>query len=77
MRLKAAVRAQLERVVRLNRTRGNDRKRFRELIESYSAGSRVYNGETYYFCSQHVWRSSKKTLTATINAIFLNRVRFR
>ncbi|MDO8414203.1 MAG: type I restriction endonuclease subunit R [Gallionellaceae bacterium] len=39
-RLKAAVRAQLERMVRLNPTRADYLKKFQELIESYNAGSR-------------------------------------
>jgi type I restriction enzyme R subunit len=39
-RLKAAVRAQLERMVRLNRTRADYLEKFQELIESYNAGSR-------------------------------------
>ena len=39
-RLKAAVRAQLERMVRLNRTRADYLTKFQELIESYNAGSR-------------------------------------
>lgn len=39
-RLKAAVRAQLERMVRLNPTRANYLEKFQELIESYNAGSR-------------------------------------
>jgi type I restriction enzyme R subunit len=38
--LKAAVRAQLERMVRLNRTRADYLEKFQELIESYNAGSR-------------------------------------
>jgi type I restriction enzyme, R subunit len=38
--LKAAIRAQLERLVRLNRTRANYLTKFEELIESYNAGSR-------------------------------------
>ena len=39
-RLKAAVRAQLERMVRLNPTRADYLEKFQELIESYNAGSR-------------------------------------
>ncbi|MDP2156677.1 MAG: HsdR family type I site-specific deoxyribonuclease, partial [Nitrospirota bacterium] len=39
-RLKAAVRAQLERMVRLNRTRTDYLAKFQELIESYNNGSR-------------------------------------
>jgi type I restriction enzyme R subunit len=39
-RLKAAVKAQLERMVQLNRTRADYLEKFRELIESYNAGSR-------------------------------------
>jgi type I restriction enzyme R subunit len=38
--LKAAIRAQLERMVRLNRTRKDFQETFEELIESYNAGSR-------------------------------------
>ena len=38
--LKAAIRARLERLVRLNRTRTDFAERFEELIESYNAGSR-------------------------------------
>jgi type I restriction enzyme, R subunit len=38
--LKAAVRAQLERMVRLNRTRADYLEKFQELIEGYNAGSR-------------------------------------
>jgi type I restriction enzyme R subunit len=38
--LKAAVRAQLERLLRLNKTRADYAKRFEELIESYNSGSR-------------------------------------
>ncbi len=38
--LKAAVRAQLEKLIRLNRTRANYLAKFEELIESYNAGSR-------------------------------------
>src|SRR6185312_13342549 len=38
--LKAAVRAQLERLVRLNTTRADYLEKFQELIESYNAGSR-------------------------------------
>ncbi len=39
-RLKAAVRAQLERMVRFNRTRADYLEKFQELIDSYNAGSR-------------------------------------
>lgn len=39
-RLKAAVRAQLERMVRLNPTRADYLQKFQELIESYNSGSR-------------------------------------
>ena len=38
--LKAAIRAQLERLVRLNKTRRDFQEKFEELIESYNAGSR-------------------------------------
>lgn len=38
--LKAAIRAQLEKLIRLNRTRTNFADKFEELIESYNAGSR-------------------------------------
>jgi type I restriction enzyme R subunit len=38
--LKAAVRAQLEKLIRLNRTRTDYLAKFEELIESYNAGSR-------------------------------------
>ena len=38
--LKAAIRAQLEKLIRLNRTRANFADKFEELIESYNAGSR-------------------------------------
>ncbi len=38
--LKAAIRAQLDRLVRLNRTRADYLTKFEELIESYNAGSR-------------------------------------
>jgi len=38
--LKAAIRAQLERMVSLNRTRKDFQESFEELIESYNAGSR-------------------------------------
>jgi type I restriction enzyme R subunit len=38
--LKAAVRAQLERMVRINRTRANFLEKFEELIASYNSGSR-------------------------------------
>lgn len=39
-RLKAAVRAQLESMVRLNRTRANYLDKFQELIDNYNIGSR-------------------------------------
>lgn len=39
-RLKAAVRAQLERMVQLNPTRANYLEKFQELIEGYNSGSR-------------------------------------
>jgi type I restriction enzyme R subunit len=38
--LKAAIRAQLDKLVRLNRTRTDFLSKFEELIESYNAGSR-------------------------------------
>ena len=38
--LKAAIRAQLEKMIQLNRTRTNFSDKFEELIESYNAGSR-------------------------------------
>jgi type I restriction enzyme R subunit len=38
--LRAAVRAQLERMVRVNRTRADYQAKFEELIQSYNAGSR-------------------------------------
>ena len=38
--LKAAVRAQIEKLIRLNRTRTDFAEKFEELIESYNAGSR-------------------------------------
>ncbi|WHZ21497.1 MAG: Type I restriction-modification system, restriction subunit R [Nitrospira sp.] len=38
--LKAAIRAQLDKVIRLNRTRADYLTKFEELIESYNAGSR-------------------------------------
>jgi type I restriction enzyme R subunit len=37
--LKAAIRAQLEKLIRLNRTRADFAEKFEELIESYNAGS--------------------------------------
>jgi type I restriction enzyme R subunit len=37
--LKAAIRAQLEKMIRLNKTRTDFRAKFEELIESYNAGS--------------------------------------
>ena len=39
--LKAAIRAKLEKMVELNRTRTDFAERFEELIESYNAGSRT------------------------------------
>jgi type I restriction enzyme R subunit len=39
-RLKAAVKAQLERMVRLNRTRGDYLEKFQALIDEYNSGSR-------------------------------------
>jgi type I restriction enzyme R subunit len=39
--LKAAIRAKLEKMVELNRTRANFSKKFEELIESYNVGSRT------------------------------------
>src|SRR5207253_1971008 len=39
--LKAAIRAQLEKLIRLNRTRADFAEKFEELIESYNAGSRT------------------------------------
>ncbi len=38
--LKAAIRAQLEKLIRLNKTRTNFADKFEELIESYNSGSR-------------------------------------
>jgi len=38
--LKAAIRAQLEKLIRLNKTRADFADKFEELIESYNAGSR-------------------------------------
>jgi type I restriction enzyme, R subunit len=38
--LKAAIRAMLERLIRLNQTRADFREKFEELIESYNNGSR-------------------------------------
>jgi type I restriction enzyme R subunit len=38
--LKAAIRAQLEKLIRLNRTRANYADKFEELIDSYNSGSR-------------------------------------
>ncbi|MBI3775035.1 MAG: type I restriction endonuclease subunit R [Gammaproteobacteria bacterium] len=38
--LKAAIRAQLEKMIELNRTRADFAEKFEELIESYNAGSR-------------------------------------
>jgi len=37
--LKAAIRAQLEKLIRLNKTRTDFRAKFEELLESYNAGS--------------------------------------
>ena len=39
--LKAAIRAKLEKLVALNRTRADFSEKFEELIESYNAGSRT------------------------------------
>jgi type I restriction enzyme R subunit len=39
--LKAAIRAQLEKMIRLNRTRADFAEKFEALIESYNAGSRT------------------------------------
>jgi type I restriction enzyme R subunit len=38
--LKAAIRAQMEKLIRLNKTRADFQEKFEELIESYNAGSR-------------------------------------
>ena len=38
--LKAAIRAQMEKLIRLNRTRADFQQTFEELIESYNNGSR-------------------------------------
>ena len=38
--LKAAIRAQLEKLIRLNKTRADFAEKFEELIETYNAGSR-------------------------------------
>lgn len=38
--LKGAIRAQLERLIRLNKTRADFQEKFEELIDSYNAGSR-------------------------------------
>ena len=38
--LKAAIRAQLEKLIRLNKTRADFAEKFEELIESYNAGNR-------------------------------------
>ena len=38
--LKAAIRAQLEKLIRLNKTRTDFQEQFEELVESYNAGSR-------------------------------------
>ncbi|MGB5147605.1 MAG: type I restriction endonuclease subunit R [Porticoccaceae bacterium] len=40
-RLKAAIRAQLEKMIQLNRTRADFAEKFEALIESYNAGSRT------------------------------------
>ncbi len=42
--LKAAIRAQLEKMIQLNRTRGDFAEKFETLIESYNAGSRSIEG---------------------------------
>lgn len=42
--LKAAIRAQLEKMIRLNRTRADFAEKFESLIESYNAGSRSIEG---------------------------------
>jgi type I restriction enzyme R subunit len=39
--LKAAIRAKLEKMVELNRTRADFSEKFEELIESYNSGSRT------------------------------------
>jgi type I restriction enzyme R subunit len=39
-KLRAAVRAQLERLIRVNRTRADYQQKFEELIESYNVGTR-------------------------------------
>lgn len=39
--LKAAIRAQLEKMIQLNRTRADFAEKFEALIESYNAGSRT------------------------------------
>ena len=45
--LKAAIHAQLEKLVRLNKTRTDFQEKFEELIESYNAGSRNIGGEEF------------------------------
>jgi type I restriction enzyme, R subunit len=52
--LKAAIRAQLEKLMRLNKTRADFQQKFEELIDSYNAGSR--NIEERAFTR---WRGSK------------------
>ncbi len=42
--LKAAIRAQLEKLIRLNKTRADFAEKFEELIESYNAGSQNIEG---------------------------------
>ncbi len=42
--LKAAIRAQLEKLIRLNKTRADFAEKFEELIESYNAGSQSIEG---------------------------------
>ena len=42
--LKGAIRAQLEKLIRLNKTRADFAEKFEELIESYNAGSRNIEG---------------------------------
>ena len=43
--LKVAIRAQLDKLLRLNRTRADFAEKFEELIESYNAGSRSIEGK--------------------------------
>ncbi len=50
-RLKAAVRAQLERMVRLNPTRADYLQKFQELIEGYNSAA-----ATLRKCSRNCWR---------------------